>query len=73
LAKNWVVNAAKEEICPAVDVEEEKCRNAIEVLAITKGHFTIEDAETQEIDVVEMEKWSKTFERLRGLIRSDGG
>jgi len=27
------VNAAKEEICPAVDVEEEKCRNAIEVLA----------------------------------------
>jgi len=33
LAKNWVVNAAKEEICPAVDVEEEKCRSAIEVLA----------------------------------------
>jgi len=27
------VNAAKEEICPAVDVEEEKCRDAIEVLA----------------------------------------
>jgi len=27
------VNAAKEEICPAVDIEEEKCRNAIEVLA----------------------------------------
>jgi len=37
--------------------------------AVTKGHFTIEDAETQEIDVVEMEKWSKTFNRLRGLIR----
>jgi len=33
LAKNWVVNAAKEEICPTVDIEEEKCRNAIEVLA----------------------------------------
>jgi len=31
--KNWVVNAAKEEICPAVDIEEEKCRNAIEALA----------------------------------------
>jgi len=33
LAKNWVVNAAKEEICPAVDVEEQKCRDAIEALA----------------------------------------
>jgi len=33
LAKNWVVNAAKEEICPAVNVEEEKCREAIEALA----------------------------------------
>jgi len=37
--------------------------------AITKGHFTIEDAETKEIDLVEMEKWSDTFSRLRGLIR----
>jgi len=27
------VNAAKEEICPVVDVEEDKCRNAIEALA----------------------------------------
>jgi len=33
MAKNWVVNAAKEEVCPSVDVEEEKCREAIEVLA----------------------------------------
>jgi len=33
LAKNWVANAAKEEVCPAVDIEEEKCRNAIEALA----------------------------------------
>jgi len=33
MAKNWVVNAAKEEVCPAVDVEEEKCRKAIEILA----------------------------------------
>jgi len=37
--------------------------------AITRGHFTIEDAETKEIDLVEMEKWSDTFSRLRGLIR----
>jgi len=27
------VNAAKEEICPAIDIEEQRCRNAIEVLA----------------------------------------
>jgi len=33
MAKNWVVNAAKEEVCPAVEVEEEKCREAIEILA----------------------------------------
>jgi len=33
VAKNWVVSAAKEEVCPSVDVEEEKCRKAIEILA----------------------------------------
>jgi len=33
MAKNWVVNAAKEEVCPAVEIEEEKCRKAIEILA----------------------------------------
>jgi len=33
MAKNWVVSAAKEEICPSVNIEEEKCRDAIEALA----------------------------------------
>ena len=33
MAKNWVVNAAKEEVCSSVNVEEEKCREAIEILA----------------------------------------
>jgi len=36
--------------------------------AITKGHFIIESASTGTIDLVEMEKWSKAFERLRGLV-----
>jgi len=33
MAKNWIVNAAKEEVCPSVDIEEKKCRKAIEILA----------------------------------------
>ncbi len=36
--------------------------------AITKGHFLIESASTGTIDLVEMEKWSKVFERLKGLV-----
>jgi len=44
LAKNWVVNAAKEEVCPTIDVEEEKCRNAIEALA-NKAEDGKEDVE----------------------------
>ncbi|MFQ6075878.1 MAG: hypothetical protein ACE5Z5_07070 [Candidatus Bathyarchaeia archaeon] len=35
---------------------------------VTLGHFTIEDASSGEINLVEMEKWAKAFERLRGLI-----
>ena len=34
----------------------------------TLGHFTIEDAESGEINLVELEKWSKAFDRMRGLI-----
>jgi len=37
--------------------------------AITKGHFLIESASTGSIDLVEAEKWSRAFERLKGLIR----
>jgi len=36
--------------------------------AITKGHFLIESASTGTIDLVEMEKWSRAFQRLRGLV-----
>ena len=36
--------------------------------AITKGHFLIESASTGTIDLVEMERWSRAFERLRGLV-----
>jgi len=45
MAKNWVVNAAKEEVCPAVDIEEEKCRKAIEALAnkATDGKEDVEE------------------------------
>jgi len=45
MAKNWVVNAAKEEVCPAVDIEEEKCREAIEILAnkATDGKEDVEE------------------------------
>lgn len=34
----------------------------------TLGHFTIEDAKSGEINLVELEKWSKAFDRMRGLI-----
>ena len=37
--------------------------------AITKGHFVIESGKTGTIDLVEMEKWSRAFERLRGIIK----
>lgn len=37
--------------------------------AITKGHFLIESASTGSIDLVEAEKWSRAFERLKGLIK----
>ena len=37
--------------------------------AITKGHFLIESASTGSIDLVEAQKWSKAFDRLKGLIR----
>ncbi len=37
--------------------------------AITKGHLIIEDASTGTIDLVEAERWSKAFERLRGLVK----
>jgi putative sterol carrier protein len=36
--------------------------------AITKGHFTIENATTRQIDLVECEKWSKAFEKLHSLV-----
>ncbi len=36
--------------------------------AITKGHFIIENASTGTIDLVEMEKWSRAFNRLKGLV-----
>jgi len=44
MAKNWVVDAAKEEVCPAVDIEEEKCREAIEIL-VNKAEDGKEDVE----------------------------
>ena len=34
----------------------------------TLGHFTIEDAKSGEINLIEIEKWSKAFERMRGLL-----
>lgn len=40
--------------------------------AITKRHFAIEDAASGEIDLVEVEKFSKGFERLRYLLKKLG-
>lgn len=34
----------------------------------TLGHFTIEDAESGEINLIELEKWSKAFARMKGLL-----
>jgi len=36
--------------------------------AITKGHFIIENAATGTVDLVELERWAKAFERLKGLV-----
>ncbi len=36
--------------------------------AITKGHFVIEQASTGTIDLVELEKWSQAFSKLKHLI-----
>ena len=35
----------------------------------TLGHFTIEDAVSGQINLVEIEKWAKAFERMRGLLK----
>jgi len=35
----------------------------------TLGHFTIEDANSGEINIIELEKWSKAFDRMRGLAK----
>ena len=40
--------------------------------AITKRHFAIERAQSGEIDLVEVERWSRTFQRLRYLLRKVG-
>lgn len=37
--------------------------------ALAKGHLVIESGFTGEVDVVEMEKWARAFERLRHVIR----
>jgi len=68
LAKNWVVNAAKEEICPAVDVEEEKCRDAIEALA-NKAEDGADDVE--EIFEGEEEELEKFREELRRWMEEE--
>jgi len=62
LAKNWVVNAAKEEICPAIDIDEEKCRDAISALA-NKAEDGKEDVE--EIFDGKEEELEKFREELR--------
>lgn len=36
--------------------------------AITRGHFTIENAHTKAIDMIEMQKWSTAFDRLSSLV-----
>jgi len=40
--------------------------------AVTKRHFVIENAETNEIDLVELQKWASTFERMRHLLKKVG-
>lgn len=37
--------------------------------AMTRGHLVIEDASTGTVDLVEMYKWARAFERLRGIVR----
>ena len=37
--------------------------------AATLGHFTIEDANTGDINVVEIEKWSRAFDNMRSLLK----
>jgi len=37
--------------------------------AITLNHMTIENTRTGQIDLVEMQKWSRAFEELRGLLK----
>jgi len=59
VAKNWVVNAAKEEICPAVDIEEEKCRDAIEALANKAADGKDDVEEIFEGKEEELEKFRK--------------
>lgn len=36
--------------------------------AWTKGHFVIEDASTGEVNIIELQRWSKAFESLRGIL-----
>lgn len=33
-----------------------------------RRHFTIEDAKSGEINIVELAKWSRAFDRMRGLL-----
>ena len=65
MAKNWVVNAAKEEVCPAVEIEEEKCRKAIEILA-NQAEDGKEDVE--EIFDGKEKELEKFREELRGWM-----
>jgi len=37
--------------------------------AATKGHFSIEDSDTGEINLVELQKFAKAFEELNYLLR----
>jgi len=68
LAKNWVVSAAQEEVCPAIDVEEEKCRNAIKALA-NKAEDGKDDVE--EIFEGEEEELEKFREELRKWMEEE--
>ncbi len=36
--------------------------------AMTMGHLVIENSSTSTIDIVEMERWSSAFNRLRNII-----
>jgi len=65
MAKNWVVNAAKEEVCPSVDIEEEKCREAIEIL-VNKAEDGKEDVE--EIFDGKEEELKKFREELKNWV-----